>query len=130
MTRMARSSFARSSRTTSASNTAGGSIATVAITWQQMVLNHVAQSAGFLVVRAAAFHADRFGRRDLDVVDIAAIPERLENTVAEAERQDVLNGFFAEVMIDAVDVDFVEEPCESPRSACGRSRDRARKAFR
>ena len=43
------------------------------------------------------------------MIDVAAIPDRLENAVGKAEDQDVLNGFFAEVMIDAVDLFFRED---------------------
>src|ERR1039458_9517107 len=73
-----------------------------------MILDHIVQRAGFLVVGAAAFHADGFGTRNLDVVHIPAIPQRLEDAVAEAERQDVLDGLFAEIVVDAVDFRFVE----------------------
>ena len=58
-------------------------------------------------VAAAAFHADGFGHRDLHVVDVAAVPDRLEDSVGEAERHDVLHGLFAEIVIDAVDLLFV-----------------------
>ena len=75
---------------------------------RQVILDHVAQGAGFLVVRAAAFHPDGFGGGDLHVIHVAAIPQRLEDAVAEAQRQDVLHGFLAEVMIDAVDLGFFE----------------------
>ena len=68
-----------------------------------------AQRAGFLVIRAAAFHADRFRGGDLHMVDIAAVPERLEDAVAEAEGQDVLHGFLAQVMVDTIDVGFGED---------------------
>ena len=71
---------------------------------QQVILDHVAQRAGFLVVRAAAFDADRFRGRDLHVVDVAPVPQRLEDAVAEAEGQDVLHRLLAQVVIDAVDL--------------------------
>ena len=74
-----------------------------------MVLHHVAQRPGGVVVcAAAAFHAERLGHGDLDVVDVLLIEERLEDRVAEAERQDVLHGLFSEVVIDAVDLALVE----------------------
>ncbi len=59
-----------------------------------------------VVVAAALFDADGFGDGDLDVVDVAAVPDGLEDSVGEAKRQDVLDGFFAEVVIDAVDLAF------------------------
>ena len=86
---------------------------------QQVVLDHVAQRAGLLIVGAAAFDADGFGAGDLDVVDVAAIPERLEDAVAEAEGQDVLDGFLAEVVIDAVDLGFVEDFVEAVAELAG-----------
>ena len=73
-----------------------------------MVLDHIPKRTGLLVVRAAPFHADRFRRRDLHVVDIGAVPERLENPVAETERHDVLDGLFAEIVVDPVDLTLVE----------------------
>ena len=38
------------------------------------------------------------------MVDVAAVPQWLEDAVAEAEGQDVLHGFLAQVMIDAVNL--------------------------
>src|SRR5205823_2082810 len=65
---------------------------------------HVAKRAGFLVIRPAALHAHRFGRRNLNVADVAAVPQRLEDAVAEPERQNILDGLLPEVMIYAVNV--------------------------
>jgi len=41
---------------------------------------------------------------DIHVVDMIATPQRLEDTIGEAQHQNVLDGFFAEEMIDAVDL--------------------------
>jgi hypothetical protein len=38
------------------------------------------------------------------VIDVAAIPNRFEYAVGEPEHQDVLHGFLAEIMINAVDL--------------------------
>src|ERR1700722_1731127 len=38
------------------------------------------------------------------MVDIAAVPYGLEDSIGKAERHDVLDGFFAEVMVDAIDL--------------------------
>src|SRR5262249_11511639 len=42
------------------------------------------------------------------MVDVAAIPDRFENRVVETEDHDVLHGFFAEVVINAVNLALVE----------------------
>ena len=71
-----------------------------------VVGNHVAQGAGGVVVTSARFDADGFGDGDLHVINVAAVPDRLEDSVGEAKRQNILDGLFAEVVVDAVDLLF------------------------
>ena len=40
-------------------------------------------------------------RRDLDVLDVVAVPHRLEDVVGETQRHEVLHGLLAQVVIDA-----------------------------
>ena len=75
---------------------------------KDVVRHHVAQRAGLLVVSAAQLDAELFRHGDLHVVHIAPIPDRLENAVGEPEGQNILHRFFAEIMIDAVNLLFVE----------------------
>ena len=75
---------------------------------QQVVLHHVAQRAGLVVETRAAAHADRFRDRDLHALDIRRLPQRAENRIAEAQHHQVLHGFLAEVVVDPVDLRFVE----------------------
>src|SRR5260221_589797 len=60
--------------------------------------------AGLLVVRAALLDAEGLGDRDLHVVDVLAVPDRLEDAVREAQHEDVLDGLLAEVVVDAKDL--------------------------
>ena len=76
---------------------------------QQMVLHHVAQRAGIVVEVAARFHAEFFGNRDLNALDPLAAPQRFEQRIAEAQRQQVLHRFFTEVVVDPVDLFFSED---------------------
>ena len=71
---------------------------------QQMIRHHVAQRARLFVITAALLDPDFFGRGDLHRVDIATVPNRLEDAVAEAKDQNVLDGFFAEIVINAIDL--------------------------
>ena len=73
-----------------------------------MVLHHIAQRPGRLIERPATFDPDALRRRNLDVVDIVPVPHVLEDAVREAEHQDVLHRLFAEIVIDAEDLVFVE----------------------
>ena len=76
---------------------------------EQVVLEEVAARAGLLVERAAVLDADRLGDRDLDMVDVAAVPDRLEDPVAEPEDQQVPDRLLPEVVVDAVDLRLAED---------------------
>ncbi len=69
-----------------------------------MVRHHVAQRAGRFVEARAGLDADGFRDRYLHMVDAVAVPDRLEQSVGEAQRHDVLHRLLAEEMIDAIDL--------------------------
>ncbi len=81
---------------------------------KQMVRNHVAESARGFIEPAAMLDAYGFGRGDLHVIDVIAVPERLDDVVGEAKDHDVLDGFFAEIVVDAVNLVFRREPASGP----------------
>ena len=76
---------------------------------EQVVLHHIAQRARPVVVATPLFDADGLGHCDLHVVDVATVPDRLENPVAEAERDDVLDRLLAQGVIDPVDLRFQQD---------------------
>ncbi len=69
-----------------------------------MVLEDVAHRASLFVEGGAALDPERLGDRDLHVVDELAVPDRLENAVCKAQRQHVLDGLLAEVVVDPEDL--------------------------
>ena len=71
--------------------------------------HHVAVGAGGLVERRAALEAERLGHVDLHVLDEVAVPDRLEEPVGEAEREDVLRRLLAEEVVDPEDLRLVED---------------------
>ncbi len=71
-----------------------------------VIWHHVAQRSGLIVVTAALFHAHGFRHRNLHVIDVAPVPDGLEDSVGESKRQDVLDRFLAQIMIDAIDLLF------------------------
>ena len=73
-----------------------------------MVLDDVAQGAGLLVEGPAGAHPDVFGDRDLDVVHEVLVPDRLEDPVRKPEGENVLDGLFPQIVVDAVDLVLVE----------------------
>ena len=73
----------------------------------QVVLHHVPERTGGFVVTSAFLHADCFCRSDLNAGDVVPVPDRFENGVGEPQNHDVLNGFLAEIVVDAEDLVFL-----------------------
>ena len=71
---------------------------------EHVVLHHVAQCAALVVVPAAVADAERLADRDLHVVDVLVVPDRLEDRVGEPHHHQVLHRLLAEVMVDAEDL--------------------------
>ncbi|CCF17988.1 protein of unknown function [Pseudorhizobium banfieldiae] len=79
---------------------------------KDVVLHHVAQCAGRVVIAGAAFQSDGLRNGDLHVVDVLRVPERLVEGIGEAQRHQVLHRLLAEVVIDAEDLLFLEYPAD------------------
>src|SRR6267378_582369 len=75
---------------------------------KQMVLNRVTNSAGLIVESSSALDAEIFGHRDLHVLDIVAVPERLDKRVCEAKDQQVVHWPLPQVVVNAKDICFVK----------------------
>jgi hypothetical protein len=76
---------------------------------EQMVLHHVAECPGHVVVVGAALHSERLSHRDLHVVDAVGVPQRLEKGVGKPGDEQVLHTLLAEVVVDAEDLLLVED---------------------
>ena len=73
-----------------------------------MVLHHVAQHAGAIKVAGSRADAGVLRYGDLHLIHVVAIPQRLDDAVSKAQDQEVLHSLFAEIVIDAIDLIFVE----------------------
>jgi len=71
---------------------------------EQVIGYHVTQGAGAVIERTTGLDADGFCCGDLHMVDVVVVPERFEQAVGEAADQNVLHRFFAQIMVDAVDL--------------------------
>ncbi len=87
---------------------------------EDVVLHDVPHDAGVLVVRAAPLDPELLGDRDLHVVDVAPVPDRLEHPVREPEHHQVLDRLLPEVVIDPVDLALVEHAGELAVQRSGR----------
>lgn len=65
--------------------------------------DHVPVGAGLLVERGARADPERLRHIDLDMVDVIAVPDRLEEAAGEAQGEDVLRRLHAEEVVDAED---------------------------
>ena len=74
-----------------------------------MVLADVSKSSDLLVEGTAATDSDVLRDGDLDVVDVMPVPQWFEYRVGESKDEQVLDGFLAEVVIDAEDL-LLREP--------------------
>ena len=73
-----------------------------------MVLEHIAQHPHAVVIVGPVLDVHRLRHRDLDVIHVAPVPDGLEDGIGEAEEQDVLRRFLAQVVVDAVDLAFIK----------------------
>ncbi len=76
---------------------------------EQVGDHHVAVGAGRLVEVGALGESQLLGHVDLDVADVVAVPDRLEETVGEPEREDVLRRLLAQEVVDPEDLLLVED---------------------
>ena len=74
-----------------------------------MVWDHVTQCTGCIIEAAATTDIQRFSDGDLHMIDVIAIPDRLEHAVGETQHQDVLNRLLTEIMIDPVELALLDQ---------------------
>jgi len=62
---------------------------------EEVVLDDVPCGPGLVVEAGTGADTDVLGHRDLHRVDVVRVPDRLEQLVGEAQRQQVLDRFLA-----------------------------------
>src|ERR1700675_5074826 len=92
-----------------------------------MVRDHVPQRTSCFIKVPAAADIKGLGDSDLDVIDMVTIPDRFKHAVSETQDQDILDGLFAEIMIDPVDLVFVDEVQQIAIQRARRSEVRAKR---
>src|SRR5215469_16223385 len=74
-----------------------------------MVLDHIADCSSLIVETSSALYAEVLRHRDLDTLDIVAVPERLDKCVGKTEGEHIVYCTLAEIVVDAKDVALVED---------------------
>ncbi len=75
---------------------------------QHVVDHHVAQRADRVVEVAAILDPELLGHRDLDGLDVVAVPDRLEHRVGEAQEQQLDQAHLAQEVVDPVELRLVD----------------------
>jgi hypothetical protein len=65
-----------------------------------VILDDVANRAGLVVELAPPGDAELLGHRDLYRINVMPVPDRFEKGVGEPEIQQVVDGFFSEIVVD------------------------------
>ena len=73
-----------------------------------MVLHHITDYTHLFVETSSALYAQSFGHCDLYALDVVAVPYRFQKRVRKAKVEQILDRFFAEVMIDPENRGFGE----------------------
>jgi hypothetical protein len=74
-----------------------------------MILDHVAERAGLIVVAAAVLDPHLLRDRDLHMINVAPIPQRLKKRIGKPEGEEVLNCLLTQVVIDPVHLRLIED---------------------
>ena len=74
-----------------------------------MILHHVTQGPSPLVVASARADAFVLCHGNLHMIDVFLIPQRFEDGIGKAHNQNILDRFFAEVMIDAKNLALIDD---------------------
>jgi len=81
---------------------------------EQVVRHHVAQGACGLIEPPRCSTPTVSAAVILHVVHIVAVPQWFDDVIREAKDHHVLDGLFAEIVVDAVDLVFPSGPAASP----------------
>ena len=73
-----------------------------------MVLHHVTKRAGCFVECSPPLNAYGLGNDQLHMIDIAPVPHRFENRVANAKNEQILGCLLSKVVIDPIDLVFLK----------------------
>src|SRR5262245_18315282 len=84
-----------------------------------MILHHVTQSSGILVVASTGADAFVLSHRNLHMIDVFLIPQRFEDGIGKAHDQEILDSFLAEVVIDTKKLALVDDLRQSVINGTG-----------
>src|ERR1700722_1513667 len=73
-----------------------------------MVLDNVADGSSLIVKTSSALYTEVLRHRDLNALDVVAVPKGFDKRIGKAERQHIVYCSLAKIMVNTEDVSFVE----------------------
>ena len=61
-----------------------------------------------IIVATAFFNPQAFSKGNLDIVNKVSVPEVVKNEIAETNGKDILDHFFAKVVVNSEDLFFIK----------------------
>ena len=77
-----------------------------------MILDHIARCTACIIIASARADPEAFRHRDLHTINVFAIPEWLEDRVTKSLHKQILHGFLPEVVVDTVNLSFLEDAAD------------------
>ncbi len=96
---------------------------------QQMILHHVAQGAGLVIITGPFLHPHGFSHRHLHMLNIAAMPQRLEQRIGKTQGHQVLHRLLAEIMVNTENLLFGKNRAHGIVDRIGRGQIMANRLF-
>src|SRR5215831_11724690 len=84
-----------------------------------MILDHVTQGSSLLIVASTGANAFVLSHRNLDMIDVFLIPQRFEDGIGKTHNQEILDGFLAEIVIDAKNLALIDDLHQSVINGAG-----------
>ena len=77
---------------------------------QHMILHNISYHPGLFIKGSPVLHPQILSHRNLNVINITPVPELFEDAVGKTEKDDILDRFFPQVVIDPVYLMFLKCP--------------------
>src|SRR5680860_742894 len=86
-----------------------------------MILHDVPDCTSFLIKLAPPLYPELLRHRDLHAFDVVAVPDGLKKRIGKTKKQEILNGFFPEIVVNTKDCRLVKQAVQRSIQSLGGS---------
>ena len=73
-----------------------------------MVLHHITEGTGLIIVATALFNAQLFSKGNLHIINVLAVPDIFKQQISKADGKNLLNHFLAQIVVNTENLFFVK----------------------